>query len=124
MPELPEVEKVRRDLEAAWPGTSTIVRLQFFRKDLRYPLPSVAKRRALEGLGPVQFGRRGKFLVWDFPGLHIVSHLGMSGSWRWRVEGEKRGRAAYRIPPKYLFAFSWFDDSFISSSMRCRILAQ
>ncbi len=90
MPELPEVEKVRQDLESGWASRSTLTHLKFFRKDLRYPLPPPKRARALYGLRPQKFGRHGKFLVLKFPGYHLVSHLGMSGSWRWKQQGEQR----------------------------------
>lgn len=81
MPELPEVETVRRGLEPAMAG-ARIVALELRRPDLRFPFPpgfaeKVAGRR-IEALG-----RRAKYLL-----LHldddatILAHLGMSGSFR------------------------------------------
>ncbi|WP_084367313.1 bifunctional DNA-formamidopyrimidine glycosylase/DNA-(apurinic or apyrimidinic site) lyase [Rhizobium sp. RU36D] len=81
MPELPEVETVRRGLTPAMEG-AFVTRLELRRPDLRFPLPqdfaeSVQGRRIL-GLG-----RRAKYLLIDLDdGATIIAHLGMSGSFR------------------------------------------
>jgi len=81
MPELPEVETVRRGLAPAMEG-ATIARLELRRPDLRFPLPpelpeAVGKKRILS------LGRRAKYLLIDLEDdLTIISHLGMSGSFR------------------------------------------
>jgi formamidopyrimidine-DNA glycosylase len=85
MPELPEVESVRRGLAAA---------------ELRAPVVSVWRSdfklrvgkhwqdenlKVLHGATPGSVGRRGKYVVWEFAGvdggepLGLVIHLGMSG---------------------------------------------
>lgn len=90
MPELPEVERVRIDIEKGWGPDSVVEDLKFFRKDLRYPMPSPKKCKAVKGFRPLKFKRQGKFLLMDFKDHSIVSHLGMSGSWRWTTNGEPR----------------------------------
>lgn len=90
MPELPEVEKVRLDLEKGWAPESVIKSVKLFRKDLRFPLPSAKRCSSLYGLSPLSFQRRGKFLVLEFPSAFILSHLGMSGSWSWRTAKKPR----------------------------------
>jgi len=81
MPELPEVETVRRALvpvleqrtiEAAFVG----------RSDLRWPLPkNLAERLQGRRFGPLQ--RRGKFVLMPLDGDEtMLLHLGMSGSVR------------------------------------------
>jgi formamidopyrimidine-DNA glycosylase len=78
MPELPEVETVRRGLERKI-GGRRILSVQLNRADLRRPVPaSLAKR--LEGARIGAIDRRGKYLLvgLDADGLLLV-HFGMSG---------------------------------------------
>jgi len=90
MPELPEVETVRRGLEPALAGAVfTAVTLR--RPDLRFPLPTDFARR-LHGARVGALGRRGKYLTASLDsGETLVMHLGMSG--RFTVAfGDRRGR--------------------------------
>jgi len=81
MPELPEVETVRRGLSPAMEG-ATIDRLELRRQDLRFPLPENFAA-AVEGRHILSLGRRAKYLLIELDGdLTIISHLGMSGSFR------------------------------------------
>ena len=84
MPELPEVETVRRGLAPAMEGRS-ILALDVNRPDLRYPFPpSFAKRVA--GMKVERLGRRAKFLHAELSsGEMLIMHLGMSG--RFTVTG-------------------------------------
>jgi formamidopyrimidine-DNA glycosylase len=78
MPELPEVETVRRGLESALVGRR-IERVEQRRADLRFPLPSGFARR-LAGTTVLALGRRAKYLLWRLSsGETLISHLGMSG---------------------------------------------
>ncbi|MGM4894718.1 bifunctional DNA-formamidopyrimidine glycosylase/DNA-(apurinic or apyrimidinic site) lyase [Tardiphaga sp. 839_C3_N1_4] len=81
MPELPEVETVRRGLQPAMEG-SKITRLELRRKDLRFPFqPDFAGR--LQGRTVASLGRRAKYLLADLDsGDVLLMHLGMSGSFR------------------------------------------
>ncbi len=81
MPELPEVETVRRGLQPAMEG-SKITRLDLRRKDLRFPFqPDFAGR--LQGRTITSLGRRAKYLLADLDsGDVLLMHLGMSGSFR------------------------------------------
>jgi len=89
MPELPEVETVRRGLAPAMEG-ATIARLELRRPDLRFPLPAEFPE-AVGGKRILSLGRRAKYLLMDLDDdLTIVSHLGMSGSFRVE-EGEAHG---------------------------------
>lgn len=92
MPELPEVEKVRRDLEAGWGEDTLVAGLKFFRKDLRYPMPPAARCRKLKGERPLRIERIGKFLILHFPTKRVISHLGMSGAWRWEKTPKEQRR--------------------------------
>ncbi|KWV57521.1 5-hydroxymethyluracil DNA glycosylase [Bradyrhizobium macuxiense] len=81
MPELPEVETVRRGLQPAMEG-SQIVRAEARRKDLRFPFQKDFIAR-LEGQTVTGLGRRAKYLMADLTsGDVLVMHLGMSGSFR------------------------------------------
>jgi formamidopyrimidine-DNA glycosylase len=86
MPELPEVETVRRGLEPAMQG-ARILRAEARRPDLRFPLPGNFAAR-LEGRRIEALSRRAKYLLADLDdGNVLVMHLGMSGSFRVRSEG-------------------------------------
>jgi formamidopyrimidine-DNA glycosylase len=78
MPELPEVETVRRGLELRISGRQ-IVRADLNRPDLRRPFPPDLKQR-LDGARIGALSRRGKYLLieLDDTGL-LLLHLGMSG---------------------------------------------
>lgn len=81
MPELPEVETVRRGLMPILEG-ATIVSANIFRADLRYPFPeNLCQRIGHRQIIAVK--RRAKYLLIELSGnLTLVSHLGMSGAWR------------------------------------------
>ncbi len=81
MPELPEVETVRRGLEPSMTGTK-ILRVEQRRSDLRFPFPMDFVSR-LEGRTIHAMGRRAKYLLADIDsGDVLIMHLGMSGSFR------------------------------------------
>ncbi|HVW55290.1 MAG TPA: bifunctional DNA-formamidopyrimidine glycosylase/DNA-(apurinic or apyrimidinic site) lyase [Rhizobiaceae bacterium] len=85
MPELPEVETVRRGLQPVLEG-ARIQSVTLRRPDLRFPLPENFAGR-LTGHKVVSLSRRAKFLVIQLDnGLSLICHLGMSGSFR--IEGE------------------------------------
>jgi formamidopyrimidine-DNA glycosylase len=81
MPELPEVETVRRGLQGAMEGAK-IVKAEARRKDLRFPFQKDFVAR-LEGQIVTGLGRRAKYLMADLAsGDVLLMHLGMSGSFR------------------------------------------
>jgi formamidopyrimidine-DNA glycosylase len=81
VPELPEVETVRRGLQPAMEG-ATILRAETRRKDLRFPFQADFAAR-LEGQAVTGLGRRAKYLLADLAsGDVLLMHLGMSGSFR------------------------------------------
>lgn len=81
MPELPEVETVRRGLQPAMEG-ARFDRVEARRADLRFPFqPDFVAR--LQGKTITGLGRRAKYLVADLSsGDVLLMHLGMSGSFR------------------------------------------
>jgi formamidopyrimidine-DNA glycosylase len=81
MPELPEVETVRRGLAPVMEG-AVIETLELRRKDLRFPFPDGFCEKTA-GCKITGLSRRAKYLVVEMQnGLAIIMHLGMSGSFR------------------------------------------
>jgi formamidopyrimidine-DNA glycosylase len=81
MPELPEVETVRRGLQPVMEGAK-ILKAEARRPDLRFPFqPDFVAR--LQGQLVTGLGRRAKYLMADLAsGDVLLMHLGMSGSFR------------------------------------------
>ncbi len=78
MPELPEVETVRRGLAAVMEGRR-LAGVTVRHGDLRRPLPDGFAER-LEGRSVVRIGRRAKYLLLELDdGGVLLIHLGMSG---------------------------------------------
>ncbi|MGB3177453.1 MAG: bifunctional DNA-formamidopyrimidine glycosylase/DNA-(apurinic or apyrimidinic site) lyase [Albidovulum sp.] len=78
MPELPEVETVRRGLEPAMTG-KVIVAAAVNRPDLRFPFPDRMAER-LQGVRVEALRRRSKYILADLStGETLLIHLGMSG---------------------------------------------
>ena len=90
MPELPEVETVRRGLCALLKLPVTVESVRFFRKDLRSPMPSDLPTRS-KGAELTAIRRRAKYLLWDTSAGTWLNHLGMTGSWRLREADEDYG---------------------------------
>jgi formamidopyrimidine-DNA glycosylase len=81
MPELPEVETVKRGLAPTMEG-ALITRLELRRENLRFPFPDAFGEKT-SGRTIISLGRRAKYLLIDLDdGNTIISHLGMSGSFR------------------------------------------
>jgi formamidopyrimidine-DNA glycosylase len=78
MPELPEVETVRRGLDPVMTGR-TILRATVNRPDLRWPLPDRMAER-LTGRRVLALRRRSKYILADLSSAEtLIIHLGMSG---------------------------------------------
>jgi len=81
MPELPEVETVRRGLAPVLEG-ATIERLELRRGDLRFPFSNRFAAR-VKGRRVTALRRRAKYLLAEIDdGTTLLMHLGMSGSFR------------------------------------------
>lgn len=90
MPELPEVETVRRGLEAAVLGRR--VRAVAVRAPaLRWPIPADLQR-ILPGRELASVRRRGKYLLLGFEPGTLILHLGMSGNLVFRPDAPPPGR--------------------------------
>lgn len=78
MPELPEVETVRRGLEPVLSG-ARLARVRANRPDLRFPLPDGFVQR-LTGATILRLDRRAKYILAPLDrGDTLVMHLGMTG---------------------------------------------
>ncbi|MDW4498169.1 bifunctional DNA-formamidopyrimidine glycosylase/DNA-(apurinic or apyrimidinic site) lyase [Sulfitobacter sp. D35] len=95
MPELPEVETVRRGLAPVMEGAA-IARAEVNRPDLRWPFPSDMAAR-LTGQTVLRLRRRSKYILADLAsGETLLIHLGMSG--RMLVSGDPLGVFAHDHP--------------------------
>jgi len=101
MPELPEVETVRRGLAPAMEG-ACFDKVEVNRRDLRWPLPKDFARR-LTGKTVTGLGRRAKYLLADLSsGDVLLMHLGMSGSFHvFRDSGGKKLARYYHQRPRH-----------------------
>jgi formamidopyrimidine-DNA glycosylase len=80
MPELPEVETIRRQLAPLVEGRR-LQRIEILDARWSRPLAPAEVERALTGRRIERLGRRGKYLVWSFDGdVHLAQHLRMTGS--------------------------------------------
>jgi len=96
MPELPEVETVRRGLEPSMAG-SWIKKVEQRRKDLRFPFPKDFATR-LTGRTIVGLSRRAKYLLIDLDDeMVLICHLGMSGSFRVENKGKSRTPGEFHL---------------------------
>src|ERR1700761_6069746 len=97
MPELPEVETVRRGLQPAMEG-ARIKKAEVRRKDLRFPFQKDFVTR-LEGQIVTGLDRRAKYLMADLSsGDVLLMHLGMSGSFRVVNDDNGHGPGQFHHP--------------------------
>ena len=95
MPELPEVETVRRGLAPAMEGTR-IARADVNRPDLRWPFPPRMAER-LTGQTVLRLRRRSKYILADLSSDEtLLIHLGMSG--RMLISGDPLGQFLHNHP--------------------------
>lgn len=95
MPELPEVETVRRGLAPVMEG-AVIAQADVNRPDLRWPFPSDMAAR-LTGRRVLGLRRRSKYILADLDsGETLLIHLGMSG--RMLISGDPLGQFVHNHP--------------------------
>ncbi|MFV2051312.1 bifunctional DNA-formamidopyrimidine glycosylase/DNA-(apurinic or apyrimidinic site) lyase [Aliiroseovarius sp. YM-037] len=95
MPELPEVETVRRGLQPVMEG-QRIAKADVRRADLRWPFPPRMAER-LTGATVTALRRRSKYILADLDtGETLLIHLGMSG--RMLISGQTVGEFAHPHP--------------------------
>lgn len=88
MPELPEVETVRRTLEQLVLGKEIMEVSVFWPKIIKAPEPVEQFQDALRGQTIQKIGRRGKFLIFTLDDYAMVSHLRMEGKYGVHVKEE------------------------------------
>ncbi|HNR75873.1 MAG TPA: bifunctional DNA-formamidopyrimidine glycosylase/DNA-(apurinic or apyrimidinic site) lyase [Parvularculaceae bacterium] len=99
MPELPEVETVRRGLAPSMEGAA-FERVLARRNDLRFDLPAGFAGR-LEGARVDRLARRGKYLVAPLSsGESLIMHLGMSGRFTIERDGNDARPGAFHHAPQ------------------------
>jgi formamidopyrimidine-DNA glycosylase len=99
MPELPEVETVRRGLAPILVG-ARIFRVELRRPDLRFPFPPDFVKN-LQGRRITGLNRRAKYLVATLDdGAALIAHLGMSGAFRIETDGDGEAEplGAFALP--------------------------
>jgi formamidopyrimidine-DNA glycosylase len=97
MPELPEVETVRRGLQPVMEGAK-ILKAEARRKDLRFPFQKDFVAR-LTGQTVTGLGRRAKYLMADLDsGDVLLMHLGMSGSFRIETADNAKAPGEFHHP--------------------------
>ena len=80
MPELPEVETIRRQLASHVEGR-TIVEAQILDPRWTRPDPPAAVEHELRGAAIERIGRAGKYLIWSLSGERfLLQHLRMTGT--------------------------------------------
>lgn len=81
MPELPEVENVKLSLTSLGVVGQTFTQVELLGPGLRAPFPRQLKN-GLRGQTLLNIERRAKYLLLETEKYYVVSHLGMTGSWR------------------------------------------
>jgi formamidopyrimidine-DNA glycosylase len=80
MPELPEVETIRRQLAPLVEGRR-LLEIEILDPRWSRPLPPHELAAAIEGRRIERLGRRGKYLLWSFEGeVFLAQHLRMTGA--------------------------------------------
>ena len=112
MPELPEVETIRRQLAPQLEGR-TIAAIEILDARWTRPSPPGLVEEALRGALVRQVGRAGKYLIWELSGSqYLLMHLRMTGTLlfnpmadpphtRVRLELDDGGRLAYVDPRRF-----------------------
>ncbi len=101
MPELPEVEIVCRNLNEILQPPFQIRSWQFFRKDLRFKIPQ-KELNQLINKDILAIERRAKYIVFKTSDAFMISHLGMTGSWRVEAKDwdrRKHDHVAFEFQP-------------------------
>lgn len=96
MPELPEVETVKRGLQPFMEG-AIVTKLELRRPNLRFPFPDKFAER-VNGETVTALSRRAKYLVADLSsGEALIMHLGMSGSFRIELDEANDAQSLHNV---------------------------
>ena len=77
MPELPEIEIVKRSLFKMI-SKAKIIDIEINNKNLRYKIPNTFSKHLI-GEKILKVSRRSKYLIFHFQKKTLLAHLGMSG---------------------------------------------
>jgi formamidopyrimidine-DNA glycosylase len=103
MPELPEVETIRRGLAPFLEGAS-LTSVETRRADLRFPFPARFAER-LRGKAILRLGRRAKYLLAELSGGETLAiHLGMTGRFTMVSDGRNGGADQQSTPGAFYYA--------------------
>jgi formamidopyrimidine-DNA glycosylase len=80
MPELPEVEIVKRELSQSLAPNAKFEGVEVFRKNLRFAIP-VKPLQKIVGEKLLSLERKAKYITWNFESGLLATHLGMTGKW-------------------------------------------
>ncbi len=105
MPELPEVETLKRALTPLILN-KRLLELRFLRKDLRFPIPVTKISNGLLNQVVFKLTRRGKYILAHSADGALLMHLGMSGRFTQNSSGEPAEKHTHVIfkfePSTYL----------------------
>jgi formamidopyrimidine-DNA glycosylase len=107
MPELPEVEIVCRNLAEIIKPPQRLESWLFFRSNLRFAIPKKSLLN-LVGRQLLKIERRAKYILLNFDDYTVISHLGMTGSWRQESESwtrRKHDHLAFEINQKRFLVY-------------------
>ena len=134
MPELPEVEVVKRQLEETLKNQPRIAKVQTSRKKLRAQLSHQDKIQ-LQGQKVLSLQRRAKFILIQLENGVLLSHLGMTGRWYLQNDRNKKnlhqhvliyfndGRTLVYQDPRRFGLLEFYPESTIEELMQeCRWL--
>jgi len=105
MPELPEVENVKRSLTSQGYVGQRFSKVELLRGDLRVPFPRDIGKR-LKGQSLTAIHRRAKYLLFETEKYFVLSHLGMTGSWRSFDQLEKHDHIILHFVSGYKLVFN------------------
>lgn len=105
MPELPEVETLRRAL-LPLVVNKTCTALKFYRKDIRFPIPQATLQKQMVDQIVSQIQRVGKYLLLKVPDGAMLLHLGMSGRVTLKTSMSPREKHTHAI-------FQFDNDTFL-----------
>jgi len=96
MPELPEVETLKRAL-APLVLNKRLQELTFLRKNLRFPIPLTKIHKGLLNQTVSKLTRKGKYILLHVPKGALLIHLGMSGRFTQAPSMEKVEKHTHAI---------------------------
>src|SRR3712207_9093326 len=119
MPELPEVETIRRQLAPAVEGRR-LVELEVGDPRWCEPAPPWEVANAVRGRRIERLDRRGKYLVWELSGdVHLGMHLRMTGNLLY-TDSARFERARLRLDDGRSVVFARSEECSVGKECRSR----